>query len=60
MLEDKGYVVLLKWDGERDPSKKTVVITKPGEDDYYRKDGNDLIELFEEGYKAIMAKESAT
>lgn len=42
-LEDSGYVILVKWDGERERRKKTVLLSKPGVDELvFRGDGDDL------------------
>ncbi len=37
-LEDMGWVCLLKWDGERNSNKKTIVISFPNKDEFYRSD----------------------
>jgi len=41
-LEDDGYIVFLKWDGERKTGKKTLVIQKPGTDLFVRRDSDDM------------------
>ena len=41
-LEDEGLVVVLKWDGERETNKKTVVVSKPGSDFSFRMESDDL------------------
>ena len=46
-LEDNGYVVFLKWDGERSKKKKTLVITKPGTDTFIRRDSDDMWQSLE-------------
>ena len=38
LLEDRGYVILLKWDGERSSKNKTIVISNPQSDFIYRID----------------------
>lgn len=41
-LEDDGYVVVLKWDGERSKGKKTLLISLPGTDLFIRRDSDDM------------------
>ena len=41
-LEDEGYLVFLKWDGERNSGKKTLVIQKPGTELFVRRDSDDM------------------
>ena len=41
-LEDEGYLVFLKWDGERSVGKKTLVIQKPGTELFVRRDSDDM------------------
>ncbi|MBB5354001.1 ribosome-associated translation inhibitor RaiA [Haloferula luteola] len=41
-LEDDGYVVILKWDGERPNGKKTLLISLPGTDLFIRRDSDDM------------------
>ena len=41
-LEDRGYVVFLKWDGERTSGKKTLGISRPGTDWFVRRDSDDI------------------
>jgi hypothetical protein len=48
-LETKGFVIVLKWDGERMAKRRTVVINKPGQDDFFRKDCDDIIKGLIEG-----------
>ncbi len=40
--ELKGFVVVLKWDGERDSTKKTLFISDPKSDLFIRRDSDDL------------------
>jgi len=47
-LEEDGYIVMLKWDGERSSDKRTVVITKPGEDFCMRRDTDDIWKTLED------------
>jgi hypothetical protein len=47
-LESKGFVFIIKWDGERSKDKRTVIVSKNGSDFFYRKDGDDLIKMVEE------------
>lgn len=46
-LEEDGAIVLLKWDGERDFKKRTVVVQKPGSDYSFRRDSDDLVEALQ-------------
>lgn len=48
-LEEKGAVILLKWDGERDSDKRTIVILKPGTEYQFHQDTDDLAKALEEG-----------
>ena len=41
-LESEGYCIFLKWDGEREETKKTLIISKPGTDLFIRRDSDDL------------------
>ena len=41
-LESQGYVIFLKWDGERKKGKKTIIISKPETDLFIRRDSDDL------------------
>lgn len=41
-LEDEGFVVFLKWDGERNSGKKTLIIQKPGTELFVRRDSDDM------------------
>lgn len=41
-LEEKGFVVILKWDGERQKKKKTVLIMRSDLDDVVRIDADDM------------------
>lgn len=41
-LEDEGFLVFLKWDGERNSGKKTLVIQKPGTEVLVRRDSDDM------------------
>lgn len=53
-LEDEGLVVVLKWDGEREKNKKTVVVSKPGSNFSFRMDSDDLrhiLDMAVEAYK---------
>jgi hypothetical protein len=47
-LRDEGTVVVLKWDGERSRNRCTVVLTRVGHEDYWRKDGDDIEALLQE------------
>ena len=48
-LEDDGACVLLKWDGERETLKRTLLIQKPGTDYMFRRDTDDLEKAIEDG-----------
>lgn len=48
-LEGKGWVCLLKWDGERDSKTKTVVVSHLTEDKFFRGDFHD----FEQGLRGL-------
>ena len=47
-LEARGFVIILKWDGERVKHTRTVVITLPNTDYVFHKDTNDLTETLVE------------
>lgn len=47
-LEAHGFVIILKWDGERDKQKRTVVITFPGTDHIFHRDTDDIDETLNE------------
>lgn len=48
-LQDDGALVFIKWDGERERNKKTVLIEKPGTDYLLRRDTDDLISTIRDG-----------
>ena len=48
-LESQGFIVLLKWDGERTSARRTVVIAKPGVEGCYHCDSDDLGKMIQEG-----------
>lgn len=48
-LETDGATVLLKWDGERESLKRTLVIEKPGTDYLFRRETDDLEKAIMEG-----------
>jgi hypothetical protein len=50
-LEAAGFIVLLKWDGERTKKKRTILISKPGKDDFFRRDCDDIVSALQEGLK---------
>lgn len=45
LLEDQGYIILLKWDGEREEKRKTVVITHHEKGISLRLDGDDITSI---------------
>jgi len=50
-LENDGAIVLLKWDGERDILKKTILISKHETDFSFRRDTDNFEEALKEGIK---------
>lgn len=42
-------MVFIKWDGERDSNRKTVLIEKPGTEYLFRKDTDDIEAVLAEG-----------
>ena len=52
-LEDDGYVVILKWDGERSTGKKTILISKPGTDVFVRRDSDDMCHSLESALEEV-------
>ena len=56
-LEDEGYVVLLKWDGERSSKKRTVMITKPGSEFCLRGDTDTIWDTLEDFILKIRCSE---
>lgn len=58
-LEDDGFVVFLKWDGERNSRKKTLVISKPGSDVFVRRDSDDMWSSLESAVMEVHGLEGA-
>ena len=52
-LEDEGYVIFLKWDGERSRRKKTLAISKPGTDLFVRRDSDDMWASLESALREV-------
>ena len=46
-LERKGWVCLLKWDGERTSKRKTVVVQHPAQGSSFRGDFNSFDQAYE-------------
>ncbi len=42
-VESDGAVVLVKWDGERESLRRTVVITRQNTDYIFRQDTEDIV-----------------
>ncbi len=47
-LEADGAIVLIKWDGQRQQNRRTVVITRSDTDYVYRRDTDDLSQALQE------------
>lgn len=58
-LEDEGYVVVLKWDGEREKGKKTLFVSKPPAGPMVRRNGDDMWQLLEDLLKEFEEKKNA-
>ena len=55
-LQEDGALIFIKWDGERNSNRKTVLIEKPGIDYLFRRDTDNLTETIKDGiadYDAI-------
>lgn len=55
-LEDEGFVIALKWDGQRETGKKTLFATSPKLTEMVRKDGDDMWKLLESLLEEIKDK----
>ncbi|MCG8485341.1 MAG: hypothetical protein MJA31_18680 [Clostridia bacterium] len=58
LLEDEGFVIGLKWDGEREKGKKTLFATSPKLTEMVRRDGDDMWELLESLLEEIEGKKT--
>jgi hypothetical protein len=47
-LREQGAVIMLKWDGERTSNRCTVVVSWPAGNDFWRKDGDDIVGMLRE------------
>ena len=54
-LEDEGFIVFLKWDGERKTGKKTLAISKPGTDIFVRRDSDNMWDSLESALMEVRA-----
>lgn len=43
-IESDGAVVLVKWDGERQSNRRTVVVTRQNTDYVFRRDTEDIVD----------------
>lgn len=59
MLEKEGYVIVLKWDGEREDTKKTVLILKPSMGLLIRRDSDDLWASLEDAIHELRTQASS-
>jgi hypothetical protein len=55
-LQADGAVVLLKWDGERQANRITVIVTRRATDYIWRKDSDDLSLALREALHDYRAK----
>ena len=55
-LENDGFVIILKWDGERNRGKKTLLATGPRLPEMVRHDGDDMWKLLERLLKEVNEK----
>lgn len=46
-LESKGWVCLLKWDGERTSMRKTVIVQNAADDRFFRGDFDTFVQALE-------------
>ena len=53
LLEDDGYVVLLKWDGQRKELRKTLVISRTEDDVSIRIDGDDMENMLRSAFTVL-------
>jgi hypothetical protein len=59
-LERKGWVCLLKWDGERTSKTKTVVVSHASADKVFRGDFNDFEQALEHLQNWLRKQEPAS
>ncbi|WDE01485.1 hypothetical protein [Thalassomonas actiniarum] len=58
-IQMEGAFVFIKWDGEREKNRKTVLIEKPDSNFLFRRDTDDLVTTLKEGiaeYDAAFSK----
>lgn len=55
-LEDEGYLVLIKFDGERSTRKKTIIISKEENEVFIRRDSDDLWESLASAIQELRAE----
>lgn len=55
-LEDEGYLVYIKWDGERSTRKKTIIISKEENEVFIRRDADDLWESLDSAINELRAE----
>lgn len=53
LLEDDGYVVVLKWDGQRKELRKTLVISRADDDVSIRIDGDDMENMLRSAFTVL-------